>query len=156
MLGICNYAVVLLYHRDDVLEQYLLECVEASETATSEVWSWTTLTRSTLWTWSLWRELTGSTLWSTLWTWAAKTALSRSWIAWATNVKSVIHIDDEWNCLTIGNQIIHNDTCLTLSAPARLVLTHAMLKIEYRELLRWVLIVFGWKIDISVTHFLGN
>ena len=137
VLCVGNHAVVLLNHRDDILDEYVLESIEAEATTR------TSLARTTLWTLSLWTRTT-------------KATLSRSWISWATNVETIIHEDYERHGFACGNQVIHDDARLTLSAPPRFILTHAMLQIEHWEFLRGILIILCGQIDVSVTHLLRH
>ena len=169
MLGVGNDAIVLLHHRDDVLQQYLLECVEevAKATATSEASGTTSLTTGTLATLaktalsaSTLRTLTlaetslsGCTL-RTLTTLAEALSahLCGIRIAGTARVESVIHEDDERNGLAVSNQVVHNDACFSLSAPACLVLAHTMLQVENGEFLVGVLKVLVGQVYVSVTH----
>ena len=76
-------------------------------------------------------------------------------LTWLAGVQTIVHKDDERHGLASGNEVIHNDTGLTLSAPTGLVLAHTMLQVEHRELLSGVGIILGGQIDIAVAHLLG-
>ena len=159
MLAIGYHTVVLLDHRDDVLDQHFLESTTHTTGHSGEV--------STTHTGTL---TTGTSLGATG-TLAARTTLRHSLrtratrtrtteahrlLTWAAGIQTIIHEDDEGHSLAIGNQVVHDDTRLTLSAPARLVLTHAMLQVEHGELLVGVGIILCRQIDISVTHRLSD
>ena len=53
--------------------------------------------------------------------------------------------NDEWFALALGNHIVHDEVGTPLVHPCRLVLSPAMLQIEYGELL--LAVVCGRQID---------
>lgn len=165
MLSIGNHAVVLLNHRDDIVEEYILEAFrEAAEaTRTTTLRTLTSLSRSTLRTLthslrSTLRTLTGSTLRtctrSTLRaltaTEAEATLLTRT-----TGVQTIVHHDDARNGLSLGNQVIHDLSGVSLLSPSVFVLTHTVLQIQNGEFLGGVGEVLVGKIYMTATHLLG-
>ena len=156
VLRVGNHAIVLLHHRDDVLQQNLLEGFEeVAEAATTEATSTlSTLAARTLSTLShALRTLSLGTA-RTLSTEASETTLTGSWVARTACVETVIHPDDEGHCLAGGDEVVHDDARLALCAPARLVLAHAMLQVEHGEFLCGVGIILVGQVDVAVAHLL--
>ena len=77
-------------------------------------------------------------------------------LTWFAGIQTIVHEDDERHGLALGNQVVHDDASLTLDTPARLVLTHTMLQIEYGEFLVGVGIIFCGQIDVAMTHLPGD
>ena len=159
MLRIGNHAVVLLNHWDDIIEEHILEALgettEATETATtlatlsgSTLRTLTSLSRSTLWAWTLRRTL------STLRTRTTETAKASS-LARTACVQTIIHYDDARNSLTLGNQVVQNLSGVTLLCPAVLILTHTVLQIQNGEFLGGIGEILMRQIDMAATHLLG-
>ena len=158
MLGIGNHTVVLLDHRDDVLDEHFLEGTAHTTGHTGEVGTSHTGTtaRTSL-------RTTGTLTTRTTLRRALRTRTARTWtteahrlLTWTAGIQTIIHEDDEGNGLAVGNQVVHDDARLTLGTPTRLVLTHTMLQVENGELLIRIGIIFCGQIDKAVTHRLGN
>ena len=159
MLSIGNHAVVLLNHRDDIVEEHILEAFReatkaAEATRTTTLRALTSLSRSTLRTLthslrSTLRTLSGSTLRtctrSTLRaltaTEAEATLLTRT-----TGVQTIVHHDDTRNSLALGNQVIHNLCRPALLHPTMMILAATMLDIHHRISIM-ALTIACWCID---------
>ena len=117
MLGVSDDTVVLLNHRDDILDKDFLESTthaasHLSKACTTHTRTRTTLTRSTLRTWAL-RTLAGCALWTL--TLRTRTTKAHRLFTRTTSVKTIVHVDNERYGLACSNQVVHNDTCLALS-----------------------------------------
>ena len=73
--------------------------------------------------------------------------------------EAIGHNDDERIYLTLCDEVVHDDACMSLTAPAGLVLTPSVLQIEHRETLLLCLgtlankLAIGWwQIDHSSLH----
>ena len=165
MLGVGNHAVVLLNHRDDVLQQHILEARETGKatsaaTTTGTTGTGTTLTRTAGALTHALRTLTHTLRALTLrtGTHAREGELHLlSGVGMSRNgVQAIVHHDDERHGLAGCYKVVHDDARLTLGRPSRLVLAHAVLQIEHREAAVGILAIGCRQINVAMAHLLGN
>ena len=158
VLGVGNHTVVLLDHRDDVLDEHFLEGTAHATGHTGEVGTCHTGTTARTSLRTTGTLTTRATLRCSLRTGTARTGTAEAHrlLTRTAGIQTIVHEDDKRNGLAVGNQVVHDDARLTLGTPAGFVLAHTMLQVEHGELLVRIGIILGGQIDKAVTHRLGD